>query len=77
MARELGPENIHVAHMVIDAGVDTAWVREMIGRSGSAPAADGALVEPDSIAECYWFIHQQPGDAWTFELDLRPAIERW
>lgn len=79
MARELGPENIHVAHMVIDGGVDTAWVRGMIEkRTGSADAVpEGALVDPASIADAYWFIHQQPRDAWTFELDLRPSIEKW
>lgn len=80
MARELGPENVHVAHVVIDAGVDTAWVREMIeqrtGRSADA-LPEGALVDPSSIADAYWFLHRQPRDAWTFELDLRPAIERW
>jgi NAD(P)-dependent dehydrogenase (short-subunit alcohol dehydrogenase family) len=80
MARELGPENIHVAHLVIDAGVDTAWVREMIAKRtgrGAEPLAEGVLVDPASIAEAYWFLHQQPRDAWTFELDLRPSVEKW
>jgi NAD(P)-dependent dehydrogenase (short-subunit alcohol dehydrogenase family) len=79
MARELGPENVHVAHLVIDAGVDTAWVRGMIEkRAGSADAVpEGALVDPASIADAYWFLHQQPRDAWTFELDLRPSVEKW
>jgi NAD(P)-dependent dehydrogenase (short-subunit alcohol dehydrogenase family) len=79
MARELGPENIHVAHMIIDAGVDTAWVREMIERSGRSEAdvPPDSLVDPDSIADAYWFLHQQPRDAWTFELDLRPSAEKW
>jgi len=80
MARELGPENIHVAHLVIDAGVDTAWVREMIAKrtgGGAEPLPDGVLVDPASIAEAYWFLHQQPRDAWTFELDLRPSVEKW
>ncbi len=80
MARELGPQNIHVAHMIIDAGVDTAWVREMIAkRTGQSADAlpEGVLVDPASIADAYWFIHQQPRDAWTFELDLRPSVEKW
>jgi len=80
MARELGPENIHVAHLVVDAGVDTAWVREMISkRTGSSADTlpEGILVDPASIAEAYWFLHQQPRDAWTFELDLRPSVESW
>jgi NAD(P)-dependent dehydrogenase (short-subunit alcohol dehydrogenase family) len=80
MARELGPENVHVAHLIVDAGVDTTWVREMISKRTGHDAEElpeGALVDPASIAEVYWFVHQQPRDAWTFELDLRPSIEKW
>ncbi len=80
MARELGPEGIHIAHMIIDAGVDTEWVRGMIEKQSGESAdnlPEGFLVDPDSIAAAYWFIHQQPRDAWTFELDLRPAVEKW
>jgi len=79
MARELGPENIHVAHLVIDAGVDTAWVRERIQASGRDPTAlaPDTLMNPASIGEAYWMLHQQPPDAWTFELDLRPHRETW
>jgi NAD(P)-dependent dehydrogenase (short-subunit alcohol dehydrogenase family) len=79
MARELGPENLHVAHLVIDAGVDTAWVRERIAASGRDPAAlpEGTLMHPASVAEAYWMLHAQPRDAWTFELDLRPHRESW
>ncbi len=74
MARELAPQNIHVAHLVIDAGVDTAWVRE---RMGGGPVAPDALMDPASIAETYWQLHRQPRDAWTHELDLRPFGESW
>jgi hypothetical protein len=81
MARELGPQNIHVAHLVIDAGVDTAFVRDRIraaqGEAALAALAPDQLMRPDSIAEAYWQLHQQTRDAWTFELDLRPAGERW
>ncbi|MEE9280475.1 MAG: SDR family oxidoreductase [Myxococcota bacterium] len=80
MARELGPENIHVAHLVIDAGVDTAWVREMIQKSRGVGADDlppDSLMNPASVAEAYWTLHNQPRDAWTFEMDLRPYGERW
>jgi hypothetical protein len=77
MARELGPKNIHVAHLIIDSAVDTAWVRERIAeRTGAPPPAD-RLMDPDSIAETYWQLHRQPRDAWTHELDLRPAGEPW
>ena len=80
MARELGPKNIHVAHLVIDSGVDTAWVRQ---RREAAMGADAApleadqLMNPSSIAEAYWQLHSQHRDGWTFELDLRPYGERW
>ena len=79
MARELGPENLHVAHLVIDAGVDTAFVRERIAAAGRDPNAlpEGALMNPASISEAYWMLHQQTRDAWTFELDLRPHRETW
>jgi NAD(P)-dependent dehydrogenase (short-subunit alcohol dehydrogenase family) len=76
MARELGPKNIHVAHLVIDSGVDTEWVRQrVLARGGSLE--DRVLMNPVSIAETYWRLHQQPRDAWTHELDLRPARETW
>jgi NAD(P)-dependent dehydrogenase (short-subunit alcohol dehydrogenase family) len=79
MARELGPANIHVAHLVIDAGVDTAWVRERIRAAGRDPAdlPPGTLMNPASVAEAYWTLHQQPRDAWTFELEIRPHRETW
>ena len=81
MARELGPKNIHVAHLVIDAGVDTAFVRERIRERGGDEALANIppdrLMNPQSIAETYWQLYNQPRDAWTFELDLRPYREVW
>jgi NAD(P)-dependent dehydrogenase (short-subunit alcohol dehydrogenase family) len=81
MARELGPKNIHVAHLIIDAGVDTAFVRERIKQRGGAEALDNLapdqLMNPASIAEAYWQLYRQPRDAWTFELDVRPYREVW
>jgi NAD(P)-dependent dehydrogenase (short-subunit alcohol dehydrogenase family) len=81
MARELGPKNIHVAHLVIDAGVDTAFVRERIRQRGGdealAKLPPDRLMNPQSIAETYWHLYNQPRDAWTFELDLRPFRETW
>lgn len=79
MARELGPQGIHVAHLVIDAGVDTAFVRERFAAAHGAETEipPGALMEPSSIAETYWQLHHQPRDAWTHELDLRPFGETW
>jgi NAD(P)-dependent dehydrogenase (short-subunit alcohol dehydrogenase family) len=81
MARELAPQNIHVAHLIIDAGVDTAWVRERIAASRGAETAESlppdTLMNPASIAETYWQLHCQTRDAWTHELDLRPYGETW
>src|SRR5688572_17609640 len=65
MARELGPKNIHVAHVVIDGRID---------RTGSGAADQLAT---DDIAELYWQLHVQPRSAWTFEADLRPWAERF
>jgi NAD(P)-dependent dehydrogenase (short-subunit alcohol dehydrogenase family) len=76
MARELGPQGIHVAHLVIDAGVDTAWVRERIKARGGSDN-ERTLMDPASIGETYWHLHQQPRDAWTHELDVRPSGETW
>lgn len=81
MARELGPKNIHVAHLIIDAGVDTAFVRERIkaarGEEALASLPEDTLMNPASIASAYWALHQQTRDAWTFEMDLRPYRETW
>jgi NAD(P)-dependent dehydrogenase (short-subunit alcohol dehydrogenase family) len=76
MARELGPQGLHIAHVVIDGVIDTAFAREHFAEVVRAAGPDGIL-HPDHIAETYWWLHQQPRDAWTFELDLRPSVERW
>jgi len=76
MARELGPHNIHVAHLVIDSGVDTEWVRQRLVAQGGS-LEDRILMNPGSVADTYWQLHQQPRDAWTHELDLRPYQETW
>lgn len=76
MARELGPKGLHVAHVVIDGMIDTAFTQENFSQQVAAAGPDGIL-NPDHIAETYWFLHRQPRDAWTFELDLRPSVERW
>ena len=81
MARELGPKNIHVAHLVIDSGVDTAWVRERIKAREGEAALDNLppdrLMRPEAVAEAYWALYQQPRDAWTFEMEIRPFAEKW
>ena len=76
MARELGPKGIHVAHLIVDAPIDTLWTRGMIKESALLLESQG-MVHPRDIAELYWYIHQQPKTAWTHELDIRPWVETW
>jgi NAD(P)-dependent dehydrogenase (short-subunit alcohol dehydrogenase family) len=81
MARELGPKNIHVAHLVIDSSVDTEWVRQMIvsreGEQAIQKLDPNRLMRPAAVAEAYWQLYQQPRDAWTFEHEIRPFGEKW
>jgi NAD(P)-dependent dehydrogenase (short-subunit alcohol dehydrogenase family) len=76
MARELGPEGIHVAHVVIDGAIDTEFIRSNFPERAALKDRDGIL-KPEAIAEAYWHLHCQHRSAWTHELDLRPWIERW
>jgi NAD(P)-dependent dehydrogenase (short-subunit alcohol dehydrogenase family) len=76
MAKELGPEGVHVAHVVIDGAIDTPWIRENFPDRAALKPQDGIL-EPEAIAEMYWVLHKQPRSAWTHEIDLRPWMEAW
>jgi NAD(P)-dependent dehydrogenase (short-subunit alcohol dehydrogenase family) len=76
MARELGPEGIHVAHIVIDGAIDTEFIRSNFPQRYALKERDGIL-DPDAIAEAYWQLHTQQRSAWTHELDLRPWLEAW
>lgn len=76
MARELGPRNIHVAHVVVDGAIDTDFIKTNFPERYAMKNQDGIL-NPDHIADNYWHLHTQPRDSWTHELDLRPWIERW
>lgn len=79
LAREVGPKGIHVAHIVIDAGVDMPAIHERRRKKFGEDHVDeeDILVKPDSIAETFMAVHMQPRDAWTHELDLRPFGENW
>ncbi|RKP28205.1 short-chain dehydrogenase, partial [Syncephalis pseudoplumigaleata] len=80
MARELGPKNIHVVHLLIDAGVDSEAIHERMKAAtgiGASEIPPDSLTKTASIAEAYWFTHQQSKDGWTHELDLRPSAETW
>ena len=80
-ARELWPKNIHVAHLIIDSGVNTEWVRERIKEREGQAALDNLdpnrLMPPASVAEAYWHLYQQPRSAWVFEQEIRPFGEKW
>ncbi|MBO9413565.1 MULTISPECIES: SDR family NAD(P)-dependent oxidoreductase [unclassified Ruegeria] len=79
LAREIGPKGVHVAHIVIDAGVDMPAIHERRRKKfgDDHVDADNILVKPDSIAETFFAVHSQTPDAWTHELDLRPYGENW
>ncbi|WP_022963638.1 SDR family oxidoreductase [Halopseudomonas pelagia] len=74
MARELGPQGIHVVHPIIDGAIDTAFIRDTFPERYALKDQDGIL-NPEHIAEQYWQLHCQPRDGWTHELDLRPWME--
>ncbi|MBS0482637.1 MAG: SDR family NAD(P)-dependent oxidoreductase [Proteobacteria bacterium] len=79
-AREWWPQGLHVAHLVIDAGVDTEYVRarvtERIGAEALAAQPD-LLMPPEAVADAYWALYNQPKSAWTFEQEIRPYGETW
>lgn len=74
LAREYGPHGVHVAHVVIDGGIDGERLRSSAPERVAAAAAD-QLLDPHAIAETYWHLHRQHRSAWTHELDLRPYRE--
>ena len=76
MARELGPKNIHVAHVVIDGVIDNRRTRERMPERVKDLPVDGMLAT-DAIAEVFWQLHVQSRSAWTFEADLRPWAEKF
>jgi NAD(P)-dependent dehydrogenase (short-subunit alcohol dehydrogenase family) len=76
MARELGPQGIHVGHIVVDGAIDTEFIRTVAPDRYALKDRDGIL-NPEHIAENYWRLHVQPRDSWTHELDLRPWLEQW
>lgn len=75
-AREYGPRGIHVAHVVIDGGIDGERLRTA-APARVAQAGEDGLLDPDAIADSYWHLHQQSRSAWTHEVDLRPFSERF
>ena len=76
LAREFGPQGVHVAHFIIDGVIDGEMVRSRFGEYLDQLGEDGGL-SPDAIADAYWYVHTQHRSAWTHELDLRPFKENW
>ncbi|MEI2582430.1 SDR family NAD(P)-dependent oxidoreductase [Scytonema sp. PRP1] len=72
LAREFGSQGIHVAHIIIDGMINTPRVRAM-----ASEREDNTLLAPEAIAQTYWQLYQQDATAWTLELDLRPAVEKF
>jgi NAD(P)-dependent dehydrogenase (short-subunit alcohol dehydrogenase family) len=70
LAREFGPQGIHVSHIIIDGQINTPRIQEM-----SPEREDLTMLSPGAIAETYWQLHSQDRTTWTLELDLRPAVE--
>lgn len=77
MARELGPQGLHVGHVVIDGPMDGVFIRELRGGEIDALLAEDAVLKPDDVAQAFVALHRQPRSAWTHELDLRPWRESW
>ena len=80
MARELGPKSIHVAHLIVDGSVDSPEIHRRLKADKGIDASTlpkDSMIQTSSIAEVYWYLAHQPRDAWTQELDLRPAAETW
>jgi len=76
MARELGPQGIHVGHVVIDGVIDIAATRELFPDWFENRAED-AILKPEQLADIYWMLHMQPRSAWSFEIDVRSYLEQW
>ena len=76
MSRELGPQGIHVAHVIVDGLIENEATKAFLPDLYASKEADG-IIQPDDLAEVYWQLHKQPKSAWTFEQDVRPYIEPW
>ncbi|MEM9254151.1 MAG: SDR family NAD(P)-dependent oxidoreductase [Pseudomonadota bacterium] len=76
LAKDYGPRGVHVGHVVVDGAINGEMLRTRFAEYLEQLGEEGAL-EPDSIAEAFWQLHNQPRNCWTFELDVRPYKESW
>lgn len=72
LAKEFGPRGVHVAHVIVDGPIDTPRIREMF-----KGVDEKGLIDPDAIADAYWWLHTQDKRALTWEVDLRTGVEKW
>jgi len=72
LAKEFGPKGVHVSHAIIDGVIDTPKTKEWMKDAG-----EDAKIKPEGIAEAYWGLHTQPRSAFTWEIDIRPYVEKW
>ena len=76
LAKEYGPKNIHVGHVVVDGMINGDRLKTLVPEILEKAGPDGSLV-PEDMAESFWQLHVQPRSTWTFEIDLRPYCETW
>ena len=76
LAKECGPDGLHVAHVVVDGGIDGDVLAHRFPEFAQNAGAE-RLIDLEGLADAYWYLHQQPPRAWTFELDLRSKLEPW
>jgi NAD(P)-dependent dehydrogenase (short-subunit alcohol dehydrogenase family) len=72
MARQLGPQGVHVSYVVVDGVIDVPWTRELM-----KDAADDIFIQPEAIAAEVWHLTQQDRSAWSFNVEIRPFCEAW
>src|ERR1700760_3669464 len=72
LAKEFGPQGVHVSHAIIDGVIDIPRTKEWL-----KDAAPDAKISADAIADSYWYLHTQPRTTWIWELDIRPYVEKW
>lgn len=76
MSRELGPQGIHIAHVIVDGLIENEATKQFLPDLFASKGKDG-IIQPNDLAEVYWQLHSQPKTAWSFEQDVRPYAEQW
>jgi len=72
LSKEFAPQGVHVSHAIIDGVIDIPRTKEWLKEAGP-----DAKIDPNGIADSYWYLHTQPRSAFTWEIDLRPYVEKW